>query len=939
MKLIRLLLFFALISHFPNLFAQYPAISGAVTWADTTRANALLQEGMTLKEPAKAVPLFQEAGAIWATLQPEGSLPEATACFQCGVRYLKTGKYDDALKWLQRALALQERLLPANDIQQGSTLHRIGLTYTEQGLYQEAIECLEKSVTIHVAHYGREHWRAANVISDLGFALGYAGYYERAITLQEEALAIRQKVLPPQSSAIARSCIALGNSHKSIRRYREALIYFQQALEIAVLADGENSVSVAFTYSEMGHIYLDQKDATKALEYFKKEQDIMVLLRLEQHPDFGYTCHDLGKAAFALGHYQEAIQWQKKAIELFQRSSGINNGLIASLHHYLGRSYVAEGNFEAAFAAFQEDRRIMVALFGPDVVNDYKMESDQADAYAQWYARTGADSLLEKSRVYYERAGQIIEKKVKESTSSVLRKKYLYDVGPIMEGAIAVEQRWLQRHQDRTALEKAWLWSETLHGFLLHVAAKEADARKFSGIPDNLLQREASLRANIAKLEKQRERLITEQELPLTHPEVLTTNTLLSGVRAEYDQLVAYFADHFPHYYQLKYDLNPVALSAMQKVLTPQQTLLEYFTGDSSIFVFVVRRDLSQLVRLPRDFPLTKWVEQLREGLLGYYCSDQKTAVEYQRTVRQYARVSEDLYQKLFAPIALLLTPEVIIIPDGELNYIPFEALLTAAPADVSNFKTYPFLLHQYDISYAYSATTLYRATTGQRPVAPAGQLLGFAPFFLGDTTQLAARLSQDVFLRSGFHPLPYSGEEVFRAKKRMKGRSDVFIGSAATREKFIAMAADYRILHLSTHSKANEKSGEFSYIAFAPTVGGTTGGLLYVGDVYNLTLAADLIILSACETGTGELQRGEGLISLSRAFSFAGAKSVATSLWKVSDQSTMQVMDHFYAALKQQKHKNIALTEAKRRYLTHYPGTGAHPFFWAGFVLTGAVD
>ena len=174
------------------------------------------------------------------------------------------------------------------------------------------------------------------------------------------------------------------------------------------------------------------------------------------------------------------------------------------------------------------------------------------------------------------------------------------------------------------------------------------------------------------------------------------------------------------------------------------------------------------------------------------------------------------------------------------------------------------------------------------------------------------------------------------RVKKRYSSSSEVWLGADATKQKFQELASGFKILHLATHGKANHQDGEFSFLAFSTEDGSS---LLSVAELYNLSLNADMVVLSACETGIGAQQRGEGVISLARAFAFAGAKSIVASLWSVNDKSTMEIMDQFYAGIKTGWSKPQALAQAKRDYLTKNPGQNAHPFFWAGFVGVGDMD
>ena len=179
--------------------------------------------------------------------------------------------------------------------------------------------------------------------------------------------------------------------------------------------------------------------------------------------------------------------------------------------------------------------------------------------------------------------------------------------------------------------------------------------------------------------------------------------------------------------------------------------------------------------------------------------------------------------------------------------------------------------------------------------------------------------------------------EEVFKAQKLMRG--DAVLDKKATKYAFESLVGDYRIVHLATHGKANDKIGDYCFLAFTEQKDSVQNELLYVRDIYNLRLNADLVVLSACETGIGELRRGEGVISLARAFAYAGAKSLVTTLWSVNDKSTLNIMEGFYRQLRKGAPKNQALWQAKLDYLAKSKSEMAHPFFWAAFVPIGDIN
>ena len=390
-------------------------------------------------------------------------------------------------------------------------------------------------------------------------------------------------------------------------------------------------------------------------------------------------------------------------------------------------------------------------------------------------------------------------------------------------------------------------------------------------------------------------------------------------------------------------DQQILSLKRVQDALfSPTQTLLEYFTGDSAVYIFAVRRDTFVVKEVKRGpgFPLDSLVRQLRYGLTHAQLTDPDSKVLLKKTAAAYTAAATELYRQLVAPVAGMLTENVIIVPDGVLGYIPFDALLTQKPADPERFHSHTYFGKEKKISYAYSATLLREMRDKKHKTPPTAPLLALAPFFRGNADTLREHtdeLSESVGLRRDtLTALPASGQEVKSISKIFSGKA--FYGADAPKETLLREAGKYRILHLSTHGKANDKVGDYAYLAFSVPGDTTQFDKFYVRDIYNLALNADLVTLSACETGIGELKRGEGIISLARAFAYAGAKSIVTSLWVVNDDRTAELMRLFYQNLQKKGwDKDRALWQAKNDFIAkHKTDGGAHPYYWAGFVPVG---
>ncbi len=429
-----------------------------------------------------------------------------------------------------------------------------------------------------------------------------------------------------------------------------------------------------------------------------------------------------------------------------------------------------------------------------------------------------------------------------------------------------------------------------------------------------------------------------------------TTDSLGKSVRAKliyaktkYEDLIKRFEKENSEYHQLKYDLQTADIAEVQsKMLKDSQLLVEYFVGADSIYIFKVNAREFEVITKAKDFLLKDWVDALRQGI--YYCRVNKeaTAEDCVKLDKQYSEYAHKLYQKLLEPLALTTaTKEVIIIPDDVLGYIPFDALLTEeiTTAQQNQFHNYPYLGIDYTICYGFSATFL-KELQQTNTIAEKNQLLAFAPSFqLQKQEQVTPTLEKKIdpiyAQRSSLSPLFFNEVEVGQIAEEFGGVA--YNDTEANKTKFIQEVSKYRYLHIASHGKMNEENADLSYIAFTQNGDSTNQEeLLYLRELYDLEIPADMVVLSACETGIGELQNGEGIISLARGFSYAGAKSIITSLWNVNDQKTADLMVDFYGNLSEGQSKDAALANAKRAYIKQNTGMFSHPFYWAGFVPIG---
>jgi CHAT domain-containing protein len=304
---------------------------------------------------------------------------------------------------------------------------------------------------------------------------------------------------------------------------------------------------------------------------------------------------------------------------------------------------------------------------------------------------------------------------------------------------------------------------------------------------------------------------------------------------------------------------------------------------------------------------------------------------------RLYLKTGYKLYQLLLSEGLAQLDgiTELIIIPDYTLGHIPFETLLTTSKKNVANYKELDYLLYKYQIRYAYSAQLLYQYQKLNKQGKGGLNVLGVASSYDSAPSEMLQRTFTQQRIRKHLIPLPSVQEEV-DAIQNIVSSGSFYRGMLATEANFKQNANQYNVLHLAMHGVLNIEYPMASAMAFTEDVDSIEDNFLYGYEIAQMDLSAALVVLSACETGYGKFEQGEGVMSLARSFMYAGVPSAIVSLWQVNDVSTAVLMQLFYENLNQGMTKSMALAMAKRNYIKRAKGIAAHPAYWAAFVCIG---
>jgi len=463
------------------------------------------------------------------------------------------------------------------------------------------------------------------------------------------------------------------------------------------------------------------------------------------------------------------------------------------------------------------------------------------------------------------------------------------NVLPIFENGIEASYTLYTTLQNKAYIDTAFVFFERSKSNILLDALLKNNASIYANIPETLIEKERILKLNISELEKEIDLQEIEEE-----------NKLFT-LKREHENLIKELETNYPSYFNLKYRTNITSIQQLQKGLNPKECVLSYFYGEKAIYALTITHENKRLHKIP-------YSKQDKALLMSF----QKLLSNPRSNLSKLNKLSYNIYQKLVSPcLEGLKVENLLIIPDGFLQTIPFGAFNTKENSTI-------YLLEKFSISYVNSAT-LKSQLQSRNKNNP--NLLAFAPNF---------DISDD------FSTLPNNSTEVKHISGFFNGKT--LIGKDATLQNFNNQLKNYGIIHLATHAVTNDNIPEYSFLAFTPNK--EEEYLMYINDLYAIELNADLVTLSACETGVGELKKGEGSISLARAFFYSGARSLVNTLWNINDKSSSEIMGNFYEKLANGKQKDVALQEAKLGFIKKNKETGlTHPYYWSSFIVQGNTD
>lgn len=863
-------------------------------------------------ELQKALDCYNQALPISRAI---GDVPRGAALLNnLGGVYDSLGEPHKALTNYEQALSLWQSL-DLKD-QQGNTLNNIGLMYFNLGELQKGLEYYQRSLPIRRAGSNRR-WEA-DTLDNMGLLYRVLGETERALEHYQQALELRR-------------------SAKDIQ--------------------GE-----ANTLLKIGFVYTETGDKAKAQEYLS--QALPLWKAVGDRRGQSLSLRVIGIIHSEAGSYEKALEYLQQALQL-QKAIQAKREQAFTLDN-IGDVYTLSGQPEKAMEHYDE------ALSLSRAVGDRRIEANALQGMARVERERGN---LITARKHIEEALSKIEA-VRGQVDTQLRASYLGVEHNAYQFCIDLLMRMHRLNpldgNDVTALRI----SEQAHARSLLDMLSEARANIRQGVDPLLLDRELALSQQInAKAER-----LTQALGQNAQERAAGLNKEISGLEDQYQQAQSAIRKSSPRYAALTQP-QPLGLKEIQTQLDQGTMLLEYSLGEERSYVWAVTQNSLKTYQLPRREQIEKAARQVYELLTARSQSKigenaQQKQERIAQTDSQLLNATRELSQMVLGPIGSELGVErLVVVADGALQYVPFSALsvvsgqLSVAQASRTNkglrtanngpLTNYRPLIQDHEIISLPSASALAIQRHGlvNRKPAPNAVAVIADPVFsstderLGTKTRGAKQVEGDGSAKTRIieHLADDSGL-VIRRLKFTRQEADQILAQAPRAKNLSAIdfkanramatggeLSKYRYVHFATHGYIDSERPDLSAIVLSlvDAEGKPQDGFLRTHDIYNLNLPAELVVLSACETGLGKQIKGEGLVGLTQGFMYAGARRVVVSLWNVNDKATAELMARFYRGmLRENKTPAAALRTAQMEMSQQIQWRS--PYYWAAFVLQG---
>ncbi|RYF87269.1 MAG: CHAT domain-containing protein [Chitinophagaceae bacterium] len=838
-------------------------------------------------------------------------------------------KLDSAAAYFNKAIEMLKRTerTPVNIYYRPAlVLNNISGIYSLQGRTTEAIQALQTCIIQLKTFIATKepHLKKNAAISlqfeatdNLAGIYKELGNYKQAQDLLQHSYQQKRQALGKDDPAVFISQILLGQLYFAMKDNDKALSFLNEGLQNIAKADGDYTYWKADASNTLAQLYEARNSSEQAAMYYEKA-DGLYEESLQGEYDNIYLEFISNAALFyaANNNRQTALSKAKKAYDYIARTQGTET--LSASYQLLNLSEVhyLSGNYNEALRYSRQSLTAMNKAIrnGNTLLDSVKTELQKPKAILQ---KAKAEYALLKTKDPKVLTPILVE--LNEALSILERRKTILNNADDISLLMAEQSeliRFVEKINadlfkatgDRSYLKKLIGLHESAMYNRIRSRLDKTDTVKFANLPASVQETERKLKAAI-------------------------TNSL-EGRGTHNQKMQAYFSavDHwnrfqeslkkdYPRYYQMRYASIFKSLDNTKQMAPANTTLVRYFFSGKELYAFVADANTETFVPLPVDD-----------------LENQITTLSSTYDVAKASKLLYGLYQQLWAPISKeVRNKKVVIIPDGILFNLSFETL---TPKRINNFRELATnsILAQHSIAYHYS---LFLLNPVKNQAETRHNFVAFAPGFTEQVKEpyraAASTAAMPDMTYLSLLPQPFTIDLATKTQQMFGG--DAYLLERSTENSFKQFAGNHKIIYIGTHAQSDNLHPEFSRLVFAKSNAGGDDNYLYLSEIYNCNLNADLAVVTACESGKAGYEDGEGMISLAHAFNYAGSKSILTGLWKIDEQTSAVLIEAFYKNLVDGLSKDEALRKAKLDYLKNADGRTLSPQYWAGLVIMGETS
>jgi CHAT domain-containing protein/tetratricopeptide (TPR) repeat protein len=831
--------------------------------------------------------------------------------------------------------------------------NKSGICYAQQDKLDETAKYFQKEYDIAIQNYGPEDLTVGKSTNNLAAVYLYLGDFEKSLSYFFKSVEIKKKYEKENPIELANSYENISTIYGQINQMGEAEKYLQMA-GLLYQKDSPKRAEALFPYYiNMATFYIANEKVNEGLEELKKAEELPPSYKTNK---LGELIHQklYGDAYFKNKEYDKAMSYYEKAgamiydYDVGQKELGVMRTQMADI-------FAIRGEKQKAIQALAQADEEMLSLYGHTHKNYLNLLEQQIYIYLE----IGELSLAQKSIVKYRRNFTLRNESLpndllfsnlkmgllsldlsyalsvfKESTNPEDLDKAI----SLAENVIIYQDEVLHNISDKDNrlyffknaysnfsaaiylfiskynvasdihfLEKAFVLSEKAK----YYSMKEARGASFpileDSVPQDLIINEKNLKLKLNQITSKYENKLNQK---VESSEMLQLVDQIDSLKLLHNTAMEKLTEASPALStflnnESKLDIN----EAKSKLKSLDRIYISYFINENKLlpdnYAFILSADTLQYTAIAmKTDDISALVLKLNRALRL-----DLNAPNLESRLNEYREPAAQLHTVLIKSLGLANQTGIIINAHKELHSIQFDILL--------NVEEKEFLIQKRAVSYISALQPLLDFYRSDYDV----DLILSAPDF---------KTSSDL----SFLPLPNSRKEIGDVKSLLEPTDVVETHSKREFQKAVTNK-DVNIVHLATHAKANQDRGYQSYLAF----GNSTEDLLYSREIYGLPIYANLVVLSGCETGDGELVKSQGVLGLTSAFASTATQSIVASLWSANDLSSQEIMNYFYKALKSGMTKDEALREAKLTYISSVPPSKQHPYYWAGFIHYGNIE